>query len=177
MLTSEEQLSIQFYDSVRHSLKLKAQLKKHMGTKLCHVCTGRYPHHLRSRTYCAGYWKGEAGEGDNGNNSHGHHSPQVLPDKHDIDSTEAFFTACEKLHVINTPTSGNLETVPPWHGITSMFSSGTGLSDQERHNITVTTSLLSASSPYQLLPFNRNGSPLEGKELRMVALKEVRGKR
>jgi len=45
MLTSEEQLSIQFYDWVRYSLKLKMQLKKHMGTKLCHVCTGRYLHH------------------------------------------------------------------------------------------------------------------------------------
>ena len=43
--------------------------------------------------------------------------------------------------------------------------------------ITVTASLLSASSPYQLLPFNRNGSPLEGKEVRMVTLKEVRGHR
>ena len=56
-----------------------------------------------------------------------------------------------------------------------MFSFGTGLSDQERQNITVTTSLLSASSPYQLLSFNMNGSPLEGKEVRMVALKKVRG--
>ena len=41
MLTSEEQLSIQFYDWVRHSLKLKTKLKKYMGTKLCHVCNGR----------------------------------------------------------------------------------------------------------------------------------------
>jgi len=125
MLTSKEQLSIQFYDWVRHSLKLKTQLKKH---------------------------------------------PRVFPEKHDIDSTEAFFTACEKLHVINTASFGNLETVPPWHGITSMFSFGTGLSDQEWHSITVTTSLLSVSSPYQLLSFNRNGSPLERKEVRMVAL-------
>jgi hypothetical protein len=106
----------------------------------------------------------------------GHHSRE-FPEKHDIDSTEAFFTACEKLHVINTPNFGNLETVPPRNGITSIFSFGTGLSDQEWHNITVTTSLLSASSPYQLLPVNRNGRPLEGKELRMVALKDVRGHR
>jgi len=79
-------------------------------------------------------------------------------------------------YIINTPNFGNLETVPPWHGITSVFSFGTGLSDQEWHNITVITSLLPPSSPYQLLPFNRNGSPLEGKEVGMVALKEVRGK-
>jgi len=79
-------------------------------------------------------------------------------------------------YVINTPNFGNFETVPLWHGITSVFSFGTGLSDQEWHNIPVTTSLLPASSPYQLLPFNRNGSALEGKEVRMVALKEVRGK-
>jgi hypothetical protein len=58
-----------------------------------------------------------------------------------------------------------------------LFSFGTGLPDQERHNITVTTSLLSAFSPYQLLPFNRKGSPLEGKEIRMVALKEARSHR
>jgi hypothetical protein len=131
MLTSEEQLSIQFYDWVRHCLKLKTQLKKHMGTKLCLVCTGRYLHHPWNNTYCAGYWKGEAGEGDNGKNSHGHHSPWDFPEKHDIDSTETFFIACEKLHVINTPNFGNLETLPPWHGITSMSSFGTGLSDQE----------------------------------------------
>jgi hypothetical protein len=52
----------------------------------------------------------------------------------------------------------------------AMFSFGTGTSDQEWHNITVTTSLLSAFSLYRLLPFNRKGSPLEGKEVRMVAL-------
>jgi hypothetical protein len=51
--------------------------------------------------------------GDTGKNSHGHHCPGVLPEKLDIHSTEAFFTSCLKLHVINTPNFGNLEIVPP----------------------------------------------------------------
>jgi hypothetical protein len=67
--------------------------------------------------------------------------------------------------------------LPPWHGFTLLLSFGTGVSDQEWHNCTFTTSLLSISSPCQLLPVTSNESPLEGKEVTMVALKEVRGHR
>lgn len=149
-----------------------------MGTKLCHMCTERYPHHPWSKTYCADYSKGEEGEGDAEKRTARGIIHHKLFQK-SITSTAQRYSSLPVRNYVpyNTPIFGSLETDCSTMAWLLLFSFGTAVSDQEGYNCTFTTSLLSMSCPCQLLPVTTNGSPLEAKEITMVAFKEAWGHR